>query len=171
MPPSSGVVWDTVVTLKRSSSAVVRFAAFDAYDVGIVLKAAGALLSVPLTGLALERVTARSDPAYRAYYGPLRMYYFAAADRVFVVDSNVVYRLEKGVEAALALYGAGTNGDVVGIFGHWWLTAGEKRMTELVSTPTPTLKPGAHYRTFCLILLRGSTVTPPIYAGRNLRRR
>ena len=58
MPPSSGVVWDAVVILKRSSSAVVRFAAFDAYDVGIVLKAAGALLSASLTGLALERVTA-----------------------------------------------------------------------------------------------------------------
>jgi len=35
-------------------------------------------------------VSVKSGAAYRAYYGPLRMYCFAAADRAFVVDSDVV---------------------------------------------------------------------------------
>jgi len=100
MSSSSGVVWDAVVILKRGNSATAEFAVFDAYDVGIDLKAAGVLLNALLIGLALERVAAQDDAAYRVYYGPLRMYYFANADRAFVVDLSVVYRLGKRAETA-----------------------------------------------------------------------
>ena len=110
MSPPTGANWGAIAVLKRGDGTAVEFITFDGYDAAITLRTADALLNALLNGIALEGVSVKSDRAYRAYYGPLRMYYFAAADRAFVVDSGVVYRLGTGAEAArnaeLALHGA-----------------------------------------------------------------